>query len=34
MFHAGLASAKDPKYTVIPQRQRRDGTKATTPDPV
>jgi hypothetical protein len=33
MFHAGLASAKDPKYTVIPQRERRDATKATTPDP-
>jgi hypothetical protein len=23
IFHAGLASAADPKYTVIPQRQRR-----------
>jgi hypothetical protein len=22
IFHAGLASARDPKYTVIPQRQR------------
>ncbi|HXT91738.1 MAG TPA: NrfD/PsrC family molybdoenzyme membrane anchor subunit [Trebonia sp.] len=22
VFHAGLASAKDPKYTVVPQRQR------------
>ncbi len=22
VFHAGLASAADPKYTVIPQRQR------------
>jgi Polysulphide reductase, NrfD len=33
MFHAGLASAKDPKYTVIPQRRRRDGTQSTTPDP-
>jgi len=22
VFHAGLASARDPKYTVIPQRQR------------
>lgn len=32
MFHAGLASAKDPKYTVIPQRQRKNGTQATTPD--
>ena len=25
VFHAGLASAADPKYTVVPQRQRRDG---------
>jgi hypothetical protein len=33
MFHAGLASAKDPKYTVVPQRQRRDGPQATTPGP-
>jgi formate dehydrogenase major subunit len=24
-FHAGLASAADPRYTVVPQRQRRDG---------
>jgi len=23
IFHAGLASAADPKYTVVPQRQRR-----------
>ncbi|MGH3282204.1 MAG: NrfD/PsrC family molybdoenzyme membrane anchor subunit, partial [Trebonia sp.] len=22
IFHAGLASAADPKYTVVPQRQR------------
>ena len=22
IFHAGLASAGDPKYTVVPQRQR------------
>ena len=22
IFHAGLASANDPKYTVIPQRER------------
>ena len=22
IFHAGLASARDPKYTVVPQRQR------------
>jgi polysulfide reductase-like protein len=31
VFHAGLASAADPKYTVVPQRQRRndrDGDQA------
>ena len=28
VFHAGLASAADPKYTVVPQRQRRDGGPA------
>ena len=22
VFHAGLASARDPKYTVVPQRER------------
>jgi Polysulphide reductase, NrfD len=33
VFHAGLASAKDPKYTVVPQRQRRDAAQATVPDP-
>jgi formate-dependent nitrite reductase membrane component NrfD len=27
VFHAGLASAADPKYTVVPQRERRDGMK-------
>jgi hypothetical protein len=32
VFKAGFASARDPKYTVIPQRERaqRQGTKATT----
>jgi hypothetical protein len=25
VFNAGLASADDPKYTVVPQRQRRDA---------
>jgi hypothetical protein len=25
VFHAGLASAADPKYTVIPQRERREA---------
>jgi len=24
VFEAGMASARDPKYTVIPQRRRRD----------
>ena len=24
VFQAGLASAKDPKYTVVPQRERLD----------
>ena len=31
IFHAGLASARDPRYTVVPQRQRlneRDAAKA------
>jgi Polysulphide reductase, NrfD len=27
IFHAGLASAADPKYTVVPQRQRRAGDR-------
>jgi hypothetical protein len=30
IFHAGLASAADPKYTVLPQRQRRDQHAAGT----
>lgn len=25
VFHAGMASTKDPKYVVIPQRERRDA---------
>ena len=25
VFHAGLASAADPKYTVVPQRERREA---------
>jgi hypothetical protein len=25
IFHAGMQSAKDPKYTVIPQRERIKG---------
>src|SRR4051812_32862351 len=28
VFHAGLASANDPKYTVVPQRQRREANSA------
>jgi hypothetical protein len=24
VFEAGIASAKDPKYTIVPQRQRLD----------
>jgi len=24
VFEAGMASSRDPKYTVIPQRRRRD----------
>lgn len=30
VFEAGLASAKDPKYTVVPQRQRLEQRKAET----
>ena len=25
IFEAGMASARDPKYTIAPQRQRQDG---------
>jgi hypothetical protein len=25
IFEAGMASARDPKYTIVPQRQRQDG---------
>ena len=25
VFHAGMASTEDPKYTVVPQRERRDA---------
>jgi len=28
VFHAGMASARDPKYTVVPQRQRLDERRA------
>jgi hypothetical protein len=26
IFEAGMASARDPKYTIVPQRRRRSGT--------
>jgi hypothetical protein len=32
IFHAGLASASDPKYTVIPQRARLQARHAEIPD--
>jgi hypothetical protein len=28
VFEAGMASAKDPKYTVIPQRERLEARNA------
>ncbi len=28
IFHAGVGSAEDPKYTVIPQRQRLEARAA------
>jgi formate-dependent nitrite reductase membrane component NrfD len=31
IFHAGLASAEDPKYTVVPQRQRLNEREAVRP---
>jgi hypothetical protein len=41
VFHAGLASAKDPKYTVVPQRERlnarstaKAGAATSAPHPV
>ena len=35
IFHAGMASARDPKYTVVPQRKRLDehGTAKVEPAP-
>jgi hypothetical protein len=27
IFHSGLASAKDPKFTVVPQRERLDAAR-------
>lgn len=36
VFHAGMASARDPKYTVVPQRERLNehGTAKVEPAPV
>jgi hypothetical protein len=34
VFEAGLASAKDPKYTVVPQRERVDRGEAVRYRPV
>jgi hypothetical protein len=36
VFHAGMASARDPKYTVVPQRERLNerGSAKVEPDPV
>jgi hypothetical protein len=31
VFHAGMASARDPKYTVVPQRQRLAGQQVALP---
>jgi len=35
VFHAGMASARDPKYTVVPQRERLNerGTAKVEPEP-
>ena len=33
IFHAGLASAADPKYTVVPQRDRLRSRAAGSPPP-
>ena len=33
VFHAGLASARDPKYTVVPQRKRLAERAAATARP-
>lgn len=33
IFHAGLASARDPKYTVVPQRDRLRSRAAEPPQP-
>jgi hypothetical protein len=33
IFYGGVASARDPKYTVVPQRERLDRARTTSPDP-
>jgi hypothetical protein len=33
IFEGGVASAKDPKYTVVPQRQRLERSTAMSPSP-
>jgi formate-dependent nitrite reductase membrane component NrfD len=33
LFEAGMASARDPRYTVQPQRERMDATHAQPPEP-
>ncbi|MCW3843098.1 nitrite reductase, partial [Micromonospora yasonensis] len=32
IFHGGIASAQDPKYTVIPQRERAQRREGGAPD--
>ncbi|PSK61476.1 hypothetical protein B0E53_06624 [Micromonospora sp. MH33] len=32
IFHGGVASAKDPKYTVVPQRERARRRESRGPD--
>jgi hypothetical protein len=32
VFHAGMASANDPKYTVVPQRERRQSREGDAAD--
>ncbi|HEX2772952.1 MAG TPA: NrfD/PsrC family molybdoenzyme membrane anchor subunit [Micromonosporaceae bacterium] len=33
IFYGGVASARDPKYTVVPQRERLDRARAASADP-
>jgi hypothetical protein len=32
IYHAGMASARDPKYTVVPQRQRLNERETAEPE--